>query len=462
MLHRLLFVIFASFAIAASGTEKSDPLGTGAMIPPRPGPALAGRSGTLPCADSLPATALTVTDAVDLALCNNPLTREVWAGARLQAAQLGLAKAAWLPAVDAQFSAVRRWSDGAGSNQRSADLTLSWLVYDFGTRSANIENARQLLLAAAATQDATVQSLFLAALQAYYTAQATRAAVAAASEAERASRESLAAAETRYQVGVATPADRLQARTALSQAILNRNRAEGDARTALGTLANAMGFDPQQPLRLVELAALEPDAAFEHDVEALVAEARRRRPDLRAAEAQAIAARAAIDAARAGGRPSLVLAAGPGWQEVGGFSSHGGSVGLTLNIPLFTGFDTTYRVRAAEAQAELREAQQERVRSQVALDVWRTYHSLATASQNLRATADLVASAEESERVALGRYKAGVGNILDVLNAQSALASARQQRIQANLEWNVYRAALAQAMGTLDYSLLLPSTQGKP
>ena len=62
----------------------------------------------------------------------------------------------------------------------------------------------------------------------------------------------------------------------------------------------------------------------------------------------------------------------------------------------------------------------------------------------------------QSERVALGRYKAGVGTILDLLNAQSALASARLQRIQAMLDWNVSRAALAKAVGTLDSSLLNP------
>ncbi|MBI2286111.1 MAG: TolC family protein, partial [Nitrosomonadales bacterium] len=57
-------------------------------------------------------------------------------------------------------------------------------------------------------------------------------------------------------------------------------------------------------------------------------------------------------------------------------------------------------------------------------------------------------------------YKAGVGNILDVLNAQSALASARQQRIQSTYNWNINRAALAQAMGSLDAGLLQELSDG--
>ena len=90
----------------------------------------------------------------------------------------------------------------------------------------------------------------------------------------------------------------------------------------------------------------------------------------------------------------------------------------------------------------------------MALDVWTAYQHLTTATQSLRTTADLLNSAEQSERVALGRYKAGVGSMLDVLNAQSALAGARQQRIQSAFNWNISRATLAQAMGSLDVGLL--------
>lgn len=440
----------------------NDPFDTAGMAPLRPSPQLAARVGEAPCATELPAMPLTAVDAVDLALCNHPQTREVWAAARAQAALVGVAQAAWLPALNGRLAANRTVTEGQGTNQSSAALTLSWLVFDFGQRSASIETARQLLDAAASTQNATVQSLFLLALQSYYTAQSTRAAVIAAGEAERAAQESFAAADARYNVGVATPADRLQAQTALSQATLNRIRAEGDARNALGALANAMGFDAQQRIALADAPPLMPDAAFQKDVDALIDEARTRRPDLRAAEAQVRAAEASVDLARAQGRPTLSLAAGPTWQEIGGVATNGGNVGLTLNVPLFTGFDTTYRVRSAAAQAEVRAAQRDRIRSQVALDVWRAYQSLNTASQSLKTTADLVASAEQSQRVALGRYKAGVGTLLELLTAQSALASARVQRIQAELDWQVFRATLAQTMGALDYTLLQPAAQGRP
>ncbi|TXT30245.1 MAG: Outer membrane efflux protein [Rhodocyclaceae bacterium] len=454
------FLLTVAFPAWAGGLD--DPFGTDAMAPLKVSPSLAARVGEAPCATALPVTPLTALDAVDLALCNHPQTREVWASARVQAALVGVARAGWLPNLDASASATRFQYDDGSYNRRAAALTLSWLLIDFGQRSANVENAQQLLNAAAATQDATVQSLFLAALQTYYTAQATQAAVISASEAERSARESFQAADARYNVGVATPADRLQAQTALSQATLNRIRAEGEARNGLGALANALGFEAQQKIALAELPALPADLAFQKEVDAMIAEAQARRPDLKAAEAQLKAAEASVDLARAQGRPTVSLAAGPSWQNTAGVVTQGGSIGLTLNVPIFAGFDTTYRVRSAAAQADVRAAQRDRIKNQIALDVWKSYQSLTTATQSLKTSADLVASAEQSERVALGRYKAGVGTVLDLLSAQSALASARLQRIQAQLDWNVYRATLAQSMGALDYTLLQPAAEGRP
>ena len=449
-------------ALGVSPVDAADPLATERDLSFRPPAAVRPGLVEPPCTGLLPAHPLSAVDVLDLAICNNPQTREAWAAARVQAAQTGVARAAWLPTLNTKYAGNRVAQDNRYSLQQNAALTLSWLAFDFGGRQANIANAQQLMLAATASQQATVQALFLAALQAYYTAQATQAVVQSTREAERAAQASLAAAESRYRVGSATPADRLQARTALSQATLNRIRAEGEARNALGGLANVMGFSPRQNLVLLETPLLDPAPGFQRDVDELMQQATVVRPDLKAAEAQVKAAQAGITVARSQGLPTVTLSAGPTWQDMGGMTTQGGTLGLAVNIPLFSGFETGYRVRAAEAQVEVRSAQRDRLRQQVALDVWKAYQTLTTATQSLTSAADLVASAEQSERVALGRYQAGVGNVLDLLNAQAALASARLQRIQAALDWNIYRATLAQAVGALDYSLLERGMEGKP
>lgn len=435
----LLAVLSAPTLLAAPA---DDPLGSLAGIDPTP-------------CQRPQAASLTVADAVDLALCANPQTREVWANARYQAALAGVAQGAFLPALSASIAASRNRYAGTTDNEQSAGLGLSWLIYDFGGREATLESARRLLAAASAGRDGTVQALFQSAVQAYYQVQAAEAALAASLTSEQAYRESYKAAEARHQVGTATPADKLQAQTAFSQASLVRIQAEGALRTAQGGLAAIMGLDAHRPVALTAARAVTPDAGFEQNVDALIALARERRPDLTAAEARVRAAESDIASARAAGMPTLSLGIGAGKSRIDGSAwDSSSSLGFTVSIPIFTGYTSTYKVKAAEAQLEAKAASRDRLRLQVALDVWNAYQNLLTANQSLRSTADLLASAERTEQVVLGRYKAGVGSILDLLTAQSALASARQQRVQALFNWNVSRTALAFAVGNLDVDLL--------
>ncbi len=454
--RRLVICTLLLSGSLAGAQENNDPFHTETLIPPRPS-LLAGDNADDPCGNAALNRPLDLLDVVNSALCNNPQTRVAWLNARIQAAQVGVNQAAYLPSVNASLSADRTFS---GDNQRNAGITLSYLLYDFGARDANLENARQLLAATSATQNSVIQTVFLSAVQAFYQLQATQAALDAASEAERAAKESLAAAQARYAAGVATPADQLQAQTAYSQATLNRISAIGSVKNAQGVLANVLGRDANQNMTLIAGNSADPPANFEGDVSRLIETARQRRPDLLAAAAQVSAARANANATRAAGKPTLTLNTSSNYQNFGGIDTHDTQVGFSLNIPIFSGYATTYRIRSADEQVALRNAQLEQLRLQVALDVWTAYQNLTTASESLRSSADLLVSANQSEQVALGRYKAGVGNILDVLNAQSALASARQQRVQATFNWNISRATLSQAIGNLDIGLLQSFTDG--
>lgn len=448
----LLAVLALSQPLARAG---DDPFAALAAVPPLSGVRAADPA---PCQPADLGRPLDLAEVVDIALCSNPQTRQAWASARAQAAQVGVAQAAFLPSVSASAAASRLRNEatrgGDAYTQRSLGVDLSYVLFDFGARSASLENARQLFAAASSTRDATVQAVFLAAMQAYFQKQASAAVLEASLLSEKAGLESLNAAEARYRVGAATPADRLQARTAHSQAVLNRIGAEGAVKTAHGALANALGADPTRALTLAPLPSAVP-RAFEADVARLIEEARTRRPDLAAAEAQFRAAQANIDAAKAAHLPTLSLGVGVGRSQLSGQPAYdSSSIGLTLTIPIFSGFSTAYKVRAAQAQADVQAARREQVRLQVALDVWNAYANLTTATQSVKTAEELLESATQSERVAAGRYRAGVGSILDLLIAQAALAGARQSRIQAGTNWFVSRATLAQAMGALDAGLL--------
>lgn len=440
--------------------DSGDPFDTESLTPPAIPNGYLGTEYS-PCKQADYQTPLSLADVANTTLCNNPQTREAWANARVQAAQLGIARSAYLPSLTDNFSTSMSRASPELTNRSNPysnlnnSLVASYLLYDFGNRNANLENARQLLQAAAATQNSTVQLLLLSAIQSYYQTQAAIAALEAAAESERASAESFKAAEARYKAGVATPADKLQAQTAYAQATLARITAEGTLKTAYGTLANVMGLSANQPLKLLPSSPIVTQPTVEADINALIDEARNRRPDLLASEAQVRAAEASIEANKAAAKPTISLSASNAYQDGSSLTSNNNStLGINVSIPLFSGYAPSYRIRSAEATAEVRAAQRDRIRLQISLDVWRAYQSLRTANQSISAASTFVSSAEESARVALGRYKAGVGNILDTLNAQSALATARQQKIQADLNWNIARASLAQSIGILDNAMI--------
>jgi TolC family type I secretion outer membrane protein len=445
-----------TLSVSTALADLADPFATGDLTAKSQAASINKPIMLSPCGFSNTGKApLSLPDVVERALCNNPQTREAWANARAQAAQVGVSGSAYLPSINATGSLTHNETSSTTYNQHNVGLSLGYLLYDFGGRDATLENAKQVLAALNATQDTTIQSVFLSAVQAYYQLFATQAAVDSTKEAEKSSLESFNAAAARYGVGAGTPADKLQAQTAYSQAVLNRIRAEGDAKNAQGSLANVMGLDANQALEIVPPLARTPDAQFEGDVARLIDEARKNRPDLAAAEAQIKAAQANVEAVQASGMPSISLTTNLNHDDTTiSSTTNSSSLGVSVSIPLFTGFNTTYRTQAAQAQVETRMAQRDRLSQQVALDVWRAYQGLITQTQSLKTSADLVASASQSERVALGRYKAGVGNILDVLTAQSALASARQQNIQALYGWYTARSTLAQAVGQLDFTTI--------
>ena len=456
----LFFNVSFAFAESSIWYRDDDPLQTEAITPPHiPTGYLDDR--TSPCAQTESSQPLTLAEVANAALCNNPQTREAWASARVQAAIVGIAKSAYLPVVSDNISADLNWNEPESVSRNNPYTSLgnsivaSYLLYDFGGRDANLENARQLLQAASATQNTVIQNILLAAVQAYYQVQANLAAVDAARETERAAEESFKAADARYRTGVATPADKLQAQTAFAQATLTRISAEGNLKTAYGVLANIMGLPANQTLTLTPAAPVPVNKEIVEDINGLIEQARMRRPDLMASEAQLKAAEADIEVSKAAAKPNVSVFMGHSFQDGSNLTSNNNSaVGINVEIPLFGGFAPTYQIRSARAVADLRVAQRDTLRLQISLDVWRAYNDLRTANESISAARVLVSSAEESAEVAFGRYKAGVGNILDVLNAQSALADARQQFIQASLNWNIARAALAQSMGSLDNAMI--------
>lgn len=454
-------IIAGAVMVATAAASPDDPLNVYPLVTP----SQIGKHNTssIPAGCQAPKTdELTLLDVIDSALCNNPQTHDVWAAARAQAAQVGIAQASFLPSVSATGSIAHHSTAGSSTtsrdsayNQESVGISLGYLLYDFGARDATLESARQVLIAANANQEATLQSVLFNAVQAYYQIFATRSALTAAQEAERVAQASLDAATARYKAGTSTPTDALQTRTAHSQAVLTRIRAEGATHAATGTLSNTIGLDANQSVTLAQpneqISAADFAANLNDLLDELINTARQQRPELAAAEAQLQAATATVKATAAADKPTISL--GTGLTESFTDERHparDANIGVSIAIPLFSGYNAAYKIKAAQEQVALRAAQRDRIRQQISLDVWQAYYNIITEAQAMRSSEDLVASAEQAEKMTSGRYRAGLGNILDLLTAQAALASARQQAIQARYNWLIARAAMAQALGRLD------------
>lgn len=405
---------------------------------------------------------LTLSDVVELTLCNNPKTRLQWASARQQAAQVGISRSAYLPTLLGPIAAGGLDSSTRAS-QQSITVSVNYLLYDFGGRAATLEAAQHQLVAANAFRDDVLRSTFLTAIRSYYAYMAGVASMQAFKVAEDTASTGLAAATARVQVGTATQFEILQAKTALSQARLNRIRAEGDATSAKGELANVMGFYATQNFDLAPLehetgldGAFEHDAKIEENIGKLIEEARKNRPDLFAAEAQIKVAEAQLEVARAASKPTFTLTGGVTHSRdsdvvEGNFKQ---SIRLSINVPWFSGFRDVYRIGVGQAALEGKIAERDQVSNQIALDVWKAYQLLRTNSQALHAASDLYASAQLSEQLALGRYKSGIGNILDVVTVQGVLANAGQQKVGALYNFKVSKLLLAQTMGKLDLAMI--------
>ncbi len=456
-----------SFSACAEDGFLSDPLRTKREIKSSD-PNSCAYCNTLPSS----AKPLTLRDLVNTALCNNPTTRSAWASVLEAAAALGVSRSAYLPTISGEIiesrTLIHEYSNAFLKSDRqdarskrligqtlfNPSITLSYLLYDFGGREAMNEVTRQSLFASDYTFSSTMQSVIFNVVQAYYSYIASKASVIAARESLKAAETSRDAASTRYKVGSVALVDKLQAETAYSQAKLVEIQALNQQDVNKGALLNSIGLDPDYEIQLMQpdLNADKKYDEFSLSVHDMIKFAKENRPDLMAADRLVQSNKAAIDVAKAAGYPSISLSASQQYYHynaTGGINQNSGTIALSVAVPIFTGFNNTYTIVAAQESYNAQLASRDSIEINLSQDVWTTYHNFKTSEQNLITTKELVASAEEANRVALGRYKAGVGNIVDLLIAQAQLSRAKQERILAQYNWLTNRVNLIRALGSL-------------
>jgi len=465
---RLSFSMLLCLLIV-SGSARAQKAGD---IPASPAsPLLADSNNPNPCSFGALSMPVTLADAVNRTLCGNPKTRIAWASIKLYAAELRTAKDAYLPALGIKAAETQsdtqtrlkyepKLDTSTNDLYPAGSVALSWVLYDFGERGDQLESARELLAAARANLDLDLQQVFLQAAADYYDAQAAQASLNSNLEIEDLAKKSADAAQMRVGKGVAPISDELQAQTAYALAVVNRVKAAAELKLKGGALAGDMGMDPD---RMITVPQAEPGiaagAVFSESLHELIGEAKRNHPSVTVAERTLAAAQADEKAARAHGLPTIALVGGLsrsneslapslGSPSVPGSVSNK-SIGIEIDVPISDALWKRGRVAQARAQVEVQRETLFGAEQQVALDVWKSYTELKADTDNLPNSQALLDSARKSFQSTQHRYEGGVGNILELLSAQSAYANAQQQRIRARSDWRYARLALGASLGRL-------------
>lgn len=433
------------------------------------GPILPGDEARISC----PATftlpeVLSLGDAVDLALCNNPQLQAAWATIRLRAAGLGQARSAYLPSftltAGRQISRQTRSGTQADINSSIAgtsySASLGWRLFDFGGREAGTRSAQAMLDAAMASHDASMQKVLAGVVQSYFDAQTAEAAWHARQRQETMASTMLETVARREQRGAAAQTDRLQAATELARASLERNRADGAYRKSLAQLAAALGIAAADRLKLANDLA-DPEDTLRNELDNWLERAQAQHPGLSSARAQLDAARQNIIATRSEGLPTLELSGAlyrNGRPNQGPVQDSRESViGVMLRIPLFDGFAHTYKVRGAQAQADQKEAELREVERQVMLDVAQAYADASAALGNLTTSQALLTAAEQARDSVQRKYDRSAASIQDLLSTQRAHDEAQQERLRCLADWRSARLRLLAAAGGLGRWALRPA-----
>jgi outer membrane protein len=388
-------------------------------------------------------------------------------GTRLKAAQSRALKG---PSVDggaslAASTADTPWSSTRTTHNQQGQLTLTARQSLYNrANDATIAQSERGVAVAESQLRAAQQDLMLRLTQAYFDVLTAQDALATVRANRSAIAEQLASAKRNFEVGTATITDTREAEARADLVRAQEIAAENDLETtglALGQLVGRDGLQPRPLARPVTLPALLPD-----DVEAWVAQAEANNAQLAQLRLALDVARLETDKARAALSPTVSASAtlADTWTRVSGRtvssgqevpfgpnrgSGLSGSVGVALNMPLYSGESLQNRLKETLALEAKARADLEAARRSVAQGTRSAFQSL----RSLRARIGALQAAEASSALALQAtqlgYQVGVRVNLDVLNAQSQLNGAQRDLAKARYDLLVGQLKLRQLAGVL-------------
>jgi len=249
--------------------------------------------------------------------------------------------------------------------------------------------------------------------------------------------------------GVGTGIDTLRANVELQNEKQRQIEAETDRETSLYALSRLLNLDPRQRLELAD--SLSFFETPQPEMAASIEQALSERHEWKSLESQLKAAEFQKKAAQDSRLPSL--------RFDGNFAYVGTSSNTTLptytyqasvNLPLFTGGRIHSEIVRADLEIRKLEQQKDDLRNQIALDVKTALLNLQSARNEVQVASLGVRLSKEEVDQARDRFRAGVANNIEVIQAQDSLARANDNEIAALYRFNQARADLARAIGQME------------
>ncbi len=262
-------------------------------------------------------------------------------------------------------------------------------------------------------------------------------------------------------LGAVTLADVYSQQVKTGNSELALIKAKNNYETAKSNLLNYLALDVLENYRFSDKLSPEEKNILNSredlnnkNISQLVSEALNIRSDFQSAQLKLESANKGITIAKAGHLPTLsntfsynLRANRP--DEF--FNSRTYFVGLSLNIPIFSGFRVSNNVQFAEITAKNKEIDLSDLERGIKLNIQKTYLDLLAADKSLQVNKRNVKSAEETRKMEEERYSLGSGTLLNVLVANSDYTTARTNYITAQFEYIRLSKQLKYYLGVLKY-----------
>ncbi|MDR3322036.1 MAG: TolC family protein [Synergistaceae bacterium] len=394
---------------------------------------------------------------IEVALSNRPSLIESRSGIESQKARVGQAAASLRPQVRVSPSYGYSRSESAGGNgQFAMEFSLNQTISDWGRTDLSIQGARQELEAKVLDEGDTVQAIVADVSDAYYALGRSGQNLEVADERVGIYESRLNWAKDFYKAGSKAKIEVTKAETDLANARLDYVLAQGALQRAVSGLAHSMGTPDWSPDDAVGFGdSLDEPEAFLDDGTAIsmddaVAAAMSNRSDMKAQDVRVDAARTNLLLAAKELSPTLTGGAGYSFSgEDDPFENREWRVSLGLSVPVADGGLARERTRQAEGDLAAAEARWETMRQDVIYAVRTAYTSLIEARESVLAAKEAERQAGETLKLAQGRYKAGVGESLEISDAVDGYAQSRIRVVTALYNLKSAEIALKRVMGVI-------------